>query len=113
MNNKEILVEAIKRQLPISYEYNKEWKVKWLRMWNPHALFILKSKDGKLSTKLHLVQTDWVSDSKDEKPFPDFRMFNIEDLSNIIILEEKWKFDIFHKKYNPEWEWYKNIIQKV
>lgn len=38
-------------------------------------------------------------------------MFNIEDLSNINITENI--FVEIHEKYNPDWEGYKDIIEKV
>ena len=65
------------------------------------------------STKIHLVQTDGVSDSKLEKPFPDFRTFNIEELTDIKILEDLESFETFIEKYNPLWEGYKETLEKV
>jgi hypothetical protein len=59
----EILKEAIKKRLPIEFEYNKEGKIPGLRKGNPHAVFIMRKKDGSESTKVHVVQTSGVSDS--------------------------------------------------
>jgi hypothetical protein len=113
MTNLDILITAIKSRMPISFEYNKPGKTPGQRIGNPHAVFIFTSKAGVKSTKVHIVQTEGVSDSKDEKPFPDFRMFNIEDLSSIITLEVSSKFEPYYEKYNPEWEGYKDVIEKV
>lgn len=109
----DVLILAIKNRKPVSFEYNKEGKVQGKRMGNPHAVFIFTSKAGEKSTKIHIVQTDGVSDSKEISPFPDFRMFNIEDLGNMILLEESLVFEPYYEKYNPEWEGYKDVIEKV
>ena len=113
MTNLDILIKAIKNRKPVSFEYNKPGKTPGLRIGNPHAVFIFTSKADEKSTKIHIVQTSGVSDTKDEKPFPDFRMFNIEDLSDLTILEEQPDFEPFYEKYNPEWEGYKDIIEKI
>ena len=113
MTNLDLLILAIKSRKPISFEYNREGKVRGMRIGNPHAVFIFTSKTNAISTKIHIVQTDGVSDSKELKPFPDFRMFNIEDLSSMIVLEDSLCFEPHYEKYNPEWEGYKDVIEKV
>jgi len=107
------LTEAIRNRKQISFEYNKPGKTSGVRIGNPHAVFILTTKGGIQSTKIHIVQTGGVSDSKEEKPFPDFRMFNIEDLSNLKILNDLPSFEPFLEKYNPGWDGYKDVIEKV
>jgi hypothetical protein len=113
MTNLDILTSAIRQKKPVSFEYNKPGKVEGKRIGNPHAVFIFTSKAGEISTKVHIVQTDGVSDSKDEKPFPDFRMFNIEDLSSLAIIDNALEFEPYYEKYNPEWEGYKDVIEKI
>ena len=113
MNKIDMLIESIKKMKPISFEYNKPGKTTGRRIGNVHAVFIFTAKSGEQSTKVHIVQTSGASDSKDRKPFPDFRMFNIEDLSGIEILEKVLKFEPYYNKYNPEWEGYKDVIAKV
>ena len=113
MNKLEILIESVETRKPISFEYNKPGKTPGERIGNVHAIFIFTAKSGEKSTKLHIVQTEGVSDSKIKNPFPDFRMFNIEDISNIIILKDRPDFVIFDEKYNPEWEGYDNPLAKV
>lgn len=109
MNTLDLLIEAIKEKNQISFEYNKPEKTPGIRIGNPYAVFIHTAKSGKKSTKIHLVQTSGVSDSLDD--FPNFRMFNIEDLSNVTILDDK--FEDIHSSYNPEWDGYKDIIEKI
>ncbi len=111
MNNLDLLSHAIREKKKISFEYNKPGKTSGQRIGNPYAIFILTAKSGVQSTKVHLVQTAGVSDSKDVSPFPDFRMFNIQELSNIEVLDET--FEPTSKKYNPSWEGYKDVISKV
>ncbi|MDD5457438.1 MAG: hypothetical protein PHV30_10480 [Candidatus Margulisbacteria bacterium] len=120
MNTLEILTKAINERRPVVYEYNKEGKVKGERFGDPHAVFIFTSKTTQVqTTKVHIVQRKGVSDSETESPFPAFRMFNIEDLANVKILESEERFEPFYKdkegnrQYNPEWEGYKNVIAKV
>jgi len=113
MINLNELTEAIRNRKQISFEYNKLGKISGERIGNPHAVFILTTLAGIKSTKIHIVQTGGVSDSKVEKPFPDFRMFNIEDLSNLKLLNNLPIFEPFFEKYKPEWDGYKDVIEKV
>jgi hypothetical protein len=113
MTNLDTIIIAIQTLKPISFEYNKPGKVSGKRIGNPHAIFILTSKIQEKSTKIHLVQASGASDSKEKNPFPDFRMFNIEDLSNVSLLQEEANFEPYHEKYNPEWDGYKDVIEKI
>ena len=126
MTNLEKLIKAIESRKPITFEYNKEGKTAGIRQGNPHALYIFEYKDPTKQSKikLDLVQTGGVSDSREEKPFPDFRQFFITDLSNIDILENEPNFVPLYeklneqtgemeKRYNPESDNYKNPLAKV
>ena len=106
----EILKEAIKKRAPISFEYNKPGKIFGLRLGNPHAVYIMRKKDGSETTKVDIVQTDGVSDSGQE--FPSFRMFDLKELSNIKIETENTPFEI-SEQYKPESDRYKYVIAKV
>ncbi|WP_375084230.1 hypothetical protein ACE2AL_08080 [Providencia sp. SKLX074055] len=106
----QLLKKAILERKSISFEYNKVGKIPGKRIGNPHAIFIYRAKDGRESTKVHLVQVDGVTDS--EPNFPDFRMFNIEEITNVAIIENGIQFDI-DSKYNPVWSGYDNVIAKV
>jgi len=70
----------------------------------------MRKKDLTESTKVHIVQTSGVTDT--EKDFPDFRMFDISEISNVVILEGEHDFEI-DARYNPSWDGYKNVIAKV
>ena len=60
------------------------------------------------------MQTGGVSDSIEKNPFPSFRMYNIEDLSNVTILNDKKPFGPpYDEHYNPEWDGYKDVIAKI
>lgn len=109
----DILITSIKSRRPVSFEYNKQGKITGLRQGNPYAVFIFTSKVGSISTKVHILQTDGVSDSLHLNPLPCFRMFNIEDLSNVRHLDKNPLFEPFHEMYNPEWEGYKDVIEKI
>lgn len=115
MNTLEVLIEAIESIKPISFEYNKEGKVKGERFGHPYAVFIFTAKNsGIQSTKVHIVQTGGVSDSKDINEFPSFRMYNIEELASVCILQSEKSFGPpYDLKYNPEWEGYKDVIAKI
>ncbi len=107
------LTEAIRLKKPVSYEYNKPGKSQGVRIGNPYVVFVFTSKDGKKSTKLHIVQTSGVSDSDDRQPLPSFRTHELDWLSNITILHDQSSFSPNHPDYNPSWEKYDNVIAKV
>lgn len=106
----EILIDAIKKKCKVSFEYNKPGKTPGKRIGDPHAVFIMRKKDGVESTKVHIVQTDGVSDSGQE--FPSFRMFDLLEITNVQLVLPEVTFAI-DKGYNPEWEGYKFVIAKV
>ncbi|MBV8873566.1 MAG: hypothetical protein JO014_12710 [Metakosakonia sp.] len=105
-----LLQQAIQQRKPISFEYIKEGKVRGERIGNTHAIFIMRRKDGTESTKVHIVQTAGVTDS--EPNFPEFRMFDLTELNNVIVLDESPRFEI-DAAYNPSWAGYSNVISKV
>lgn len=113
MEKLKLLIKSVEMKKPIAFKYNKPGKTPGERIGNVYAVYIFTSKAGEKSTKLHIVQTEGVSDSKEKSPFPDFRIFNIEDISNIRILETATCFVADNKKYNPDWDGYSNPIAKV
>lgn len=115
MNILDTLIQAIKNKQQISFEYDKEGKIKGKRIGHPYAVFIHTAKNSRVqSTKVHIVQTNDVSDSTERNPPPSFRMFNIEEMTNVTILTDRDPFSPpFHENYNSEWEGYKDIIAKV
>ncbi len=115
MNTLEILIEAIKNKKPISFKYIKEGKKDGIRFGNPYAGFIYTAKNTRIqSTKVHIVQTGGDSDSVEKNPFDSFRMFNIEDITDVKILKNEKDFGPpFHENYNPEWDGYIDVIIKL
>lgn len=114
MNTLETLIEAISKKQQISFEYKKEGKVQGVRFGDPYAVFIFTAKNTRIqSTKVHIVQTGGVSDTIGKDEYGVFRMFNIEDLNNVVILSDRKPFEPFHKDYKPESEFYKDVIAKV
>lgn len=105
-----ILRQAIKERKSVSFEYNREGKIKGERIGDPHALYVLRTKDGVESTKIQIVQTSGVTDS--EPNFPEFKTFNITDLSDVKIIESTTPFPI-NDKYKPDSPMYKYVIEKV
>lgn len=104
------LIEAINKKSPISFQYNKLGKTPGIRVGNPHAIFIMRKKDGSESTKVHIFQTGGISDSS--QLLPDFRLFDLDEISGITVHSDMAPFEI-SQKYNPEWEGYKFIVAKV
>ena len=114
MNTLETLKSAITNTQQISFRYIKEWKNEGIRIWNPYAVFIFTAKSWEQSTKVHILQTEGASDSKETNPFPSFRMYNIEDLVEAQILTDRPQFQKpYNENYNPEWDWYKDVIKKI
>lgn len=110
MNTLELLKKAIELQKPISFEYNKEGKVAGKRIGNTHIVHSYKTKAGILSTKVDLFQTGGVSDST---PNTGWRWMNIQDISNVIVLEKEESFEVA-EGYNPESERYSaGILFKI
>lgn len=110
MTKLELLTKSVENRLPISFQYNKPDKSEGVRIGNVHTIFIFTSKKEEISTKLHIVQTDGVSDSADKGDFPFWRTFNIDFISDVKILEDSGKFEI-EEGYNPES--YDNPLAKI
>lgn len=106
----EILKEAIEKRMPISFEYNKPGKTPGIRVGNPHAVYVMRKKDGSEPTKVDVVQTSGVSDSG--QAFPSFRMFDLTELSKIKICAVDKPFEV-SDEYKAESDRYKYVIAKV
>jgi len=115
MNALETLVRAIENRRPISFQYNKPGKIAGVRFGHPYAIFFHKAKKTRvISTKVDILQTDGVSDTKYIKPFPSFRQYNLEELTDIIILIDQPCFcEPWHLDYNPLSDRYKDVIVKI
>lgn len=106
----ETIRSAIQQKKPIAFEYNRPGKTPGMRIGNPHAVWVMRKKDGTESTKVHIVQVDGVTDSGQE--FPSFRMFDLGEISAAEILADSPTFEV-DEKYNPEWDGYTFVIAKV
>jgi hypothetical protein len=93
--------KAINDKKPISFEYNKEGKIRGIRIGNPHALYIFTPIDNDSdSMRLDIVQTSGVTDTP-EKPFPRWMgPIRFDDIDNVTILNDEPSFEPF-EGYNP------------
>ena len=107
MSKLEILSEAIRQRRPIRFQSRKS---PGDRQGNPHAVYIFRSKAGVESTKVDIEQTAGVSSSG--KPFPSFRMFDLDDLDSITVLEAQGNFSP-SADYKPTSDRYEFVIDKV
>ena len=114
MFNLSTLTEAINNKKVISYEYDKKGKdnVVGKRIGQPFAVFDFISKSGERTTKVHIVQTGGVSNSKTESKLPSFRTYNLDDLRNIKVTNEFF-LPPYHEDYNPNWDGYKKAKVKL
>lgn len=101
---------AITVRKPISFDYNKPGKTPGARIGHPHAIWVMRKKDGTESTKVHIVQVDGVSDSGHE--LPSFRMFDLSEISAVSVLSDLPTFTP-DGKYNPEWDGYTLLVAKI
>lgn len=106
----DVIRSAIEQKKPIAFEYNKPGKTPGRRIGNPHAVWVMRKKDGTESTKVHIVQVGGVTDSGQE--FPSFRMFDLGEISYARVEVDSPTFEV-DDKYNPEWDGYTFIIAKV
>jgi len=107
----ELLKEAIKTRKSISFEYRKESNVREVRYGNVYAVYYLADELSEIL--VDIVQTAGESDSKNEMPFPSFRSFSLDRISDVTIFFTKSSYLSTHPKYNPLSDRYKNAIAKV
>lgn len=114
MNTLQILIQSVEFRNHISFQYNKPGKIFGTRIGHPYAVYFFTTKLGVKSTKVHIVQIEGVSDTQHEKPFPSFRQYNLEELSDLQILTDRGCFqEPWHEDYKPLSEWYKDVIIKL
>jgi len=104
------LKRAIEAQKPISFTYNKAGKTPGVRIGNPHAVWVMRKKDGSESTKVHVVQVSGVSDSGQK--FPSFRMFDLNEIDNVSMNDNAEQF-VVSEDYKPEWTGYTCVLAKI
>lgn len=106
------LKSAIESRVPISFHQIKAGKDPGERIGNPHAIYIGKTSEGVTTTMIDIAQTGGVSDSQKQNPFPSFRTFYINELSNVALKECTELFEQHHA-YNPTSKRYDSVIIKV
>ena len=107
MTKLEIISQAIENRNTISFEYNKEGKVKGKRIGNPHAIYIHPSTNN---TTVDIFQIGGVSDTKQR--IPEWRPFLFDFIENIEI--STVSFDIADGyDSNPQSGKYNKAISKV
>ena len=111
MSSLQQIKDAIGKKKSISFEYNKPWKTPWKRIWDPYAVYIHTKKDWTQSTKVHIVQRSWVSDTVPAQ-FPDFRNFDIKEISEVSVLDENILMPL-DDRYKPESPMYNHVIIKL
>lgn len=106
--NTELIESAINSKRQIEFKYQKKNGLPDRRVGNPHALFVNVTKDGMERLYLDLVQTGGQS----EKPtdLPDWRVFLIDHMSDVMLLDEHFNTD---KNYNPNAIRYSKAIAKI
>lgn len=107
MTKLEIITQAIESRKTISFEYNKDGKVKGKRIGNPHAIFIHQSTDNII---VDIYQTDGVSDTKQR--IPDWRPFLFDYIENTEISDDSFEIAIGYDS-NPSSGKYNKAICKV
>ena len=106
--NTELIKSAINSKRQIEFKYQKEGGTLHKRIGNPHALFIDITKEGEKRLYLDLVQTG--GQSKKPKDLPAWRVFIVDYMSDVILLDEYFETD---KDYNPKAVRYSKIIAKI
>ncbi|OHA87738.1 MAG: hypothetical protein A3A96_02090 [Candidatus Zambryskibacteria bacterium RIFCSPLOWO2_01_FULL_39_39] len=108
--NIDLLKLAIQKHKPIEFEYIQDNKPIGKRFGNPHAIFEDTTKGGIEAVYTHIVQTGGVSETL--KEFPDWRMFFVDKIKDIKILENEPSFSI-QDGYNPFSVMYSRAIYKI
>ncbi len=104
------LKKAIEARKPISFTYNKLGKTPGIRIGNPHAVWVMRKKDGTESTKVHVLQTEGISDSNEK--LPSFRLFDLGEMRDVVVHEDQPQFEA-DSAYNPEWNGYTFVVAKI
>lgn len=103
----EQLRAAIEARAPVSFEYAK---APGRRTGNPHALFLLRRKDGVETAKVDIAQTAGFSASGG--PFPSWRRFDVDGIDLLEVHAELAPFEV-SDVYNSEAEVYELSIARV
>jgi hypothetical protein len=118
MDNFESIKYAINNKISISFSYEDQQGFSLPRIGNPYVLYTFVSKDNEESIKVDLLQTggESVSVGSSISSNYGFRPFNLDKISNLVLLENEPKFDPnegINYGYNPSSERYKCPWAKV
>ncbi|MDO7852091.1 hypothetical protein [Hymenobacter convexus] len=102
----ELITMAIESRKPICFEYDGVKKITGQRFGHPYAVFL---QPGTNNACVDIYQTHGVSH---RGGLPDWRTAKIENISSVLILEEKDCFEI-EVRYNPNSPKYIKVIKKV
>lgn len=106
-----LIKKAIRELKTISFTYDKSDKAAGTRFGNPHAVYRVSGRSGRVSIKVHIVQTGGASDSKNLSSKANFLVFDLKHINNIQV-SGKASFAI-DPRYNPNLGAYHNSIQKI
>jgi len=106
--NTELIKSAISSKSQVEFKYQKKSEFPNRRIGNPHALFIDVTKDGEDRLYLDLMQTG--GESNEPTELPDWRVFLVDRMSSITILDTRFNTDI---NYNPNSVRYSRAIAKI
>lgn len=107
-----LIKQAIRELKVISFIYDMPDTAPGERFGNPHAVFRVSGKSGKISTKVHIVQTGGASDSKILSPKANFIVFDLRYIKNVQVKSRQPSFTV-DPRYNPNLGAYHNAIQKI
>lgn len=112
MSTIDIIVEAIIKKKPISYEYiGGKTPIYGERRGDPYAVYVYTDKAGKSTTKVDIFQLSGASSSG---KYDQVKMSDLADLRSVHILENEPSFTVSSLSgYNPESDRYKSVIAKV
>lgn len=103
-----IIETAVRTRSPVSFQYVRPGKTLGIRIGNPHAVFVLRLKNGEENVYLHLLQTAGVTDSGQD--LPSWRQFFFNDVRDPQLISDGSPFAI-SETYNASW--YEHPIAKI
>ena len=98
--------DAIRRRLPMSFQYIKESKTRGRRVGHPHVLFVAPSGQ----TSCLVLQTEGATDS--EQSLPSWRQFELRFFVDVTVLDGQGPFPI-RADFQKEHDRYRETIEAV
>jgi len=104
--------KAIREQRVISFTYNKSGEAPGTRFGNPHSVFRVSGKSGRVSTKAHIVQTGGASNGGKVSANANFIVFDLRYMNDVQVKTSQDPFKV-DPRYNPNLRTCHNAIQQV